>query len=275
LAGRNFIKNDRKDAILISRVSAKRLSFAKPEDAVGSKIEVKLNGMDGYEVVEIIGVFNDYRIEPYFNSDESHSQYANGGEGRGILFTYRDKLSPDFMPEKIAIKINTMELKQAIASIEDSFKKVFPNDVFIWYFLDDHVNQAYDSEKITRNQVALFTILTIVIACLGLVAMMANKINEKTKEIGIRKILGAKSRQIGKILLQTTVLQFTIAIILGIPLAYYLGNQYLQKYSERITLLWWYAILPIGILSFIMLASISMMLWKAVRTNPVESLRSE
>jgi putative ABC transport system permease protein len=105
--------------------------------------------------------------------------------------------------------------------------------------------------------------------------MMANKINEKTKEIGIRKILGAKSRQIGKILLQTTVLQFTIAIILGIPLAYYLGNQYLQKYSERITLLWWYSILPIGILSFIMLASISIMLWKAVRTNPVESLRSE
>jgi ABC-type antimicrobial peptide transport system permease subunit len=275
LAGRNFIENDRRDVLLISRVSANRLGFATPQDAVGSRIEVKLDGMNEYDEVEIIGVFRDYRMEPYLNMDESNSQYANGGEGRGILLTYKGKLSPHFTPEKIAVKINTAELKPAIASIEISYKKIFPNDVFTWYFLDDHVNQVYNNEKITRNQVTLFTVLAFVIACLGLVAMMANRINEKTKEIGIRKILGAKGIQIAKILVQTTFLQFAIAVILGIPLAYYLGNQYLQKYSERITLFWWYAILPVTLLVFIMLISISTLLWKAVRTNPVESLRTE
>jgi putative ABC transport system permease protein len=121
----------------------------------------------------------------------------------------------------------------------------------------------------------MFTILAIGIACLGLVAMMSQKIIEKTKEIGIRKILGAKSLQIGKILIHATVVQLSIASIAAIPLTYYLKNQYLQKYSEQITISWWYYAIPIGILLFIMFLTISTMLWKAVRRNPVEALKYE
>lgn len=275
LAGRNFVPSDRKDAVIISRVAANRMGFKNLEDAVGTRLDAKLDGMEDRTTVEVIGVMNDYRIEPYFSTDDSHSQYANGGEGRGIFFTYRDRLSEYFFPEKISIKLNTDDYKKAIAAIETSFRKFFPGDIFTWYFLDDHVNKAYGNERIIRNQILLFTILAIVIASLGLVGMMANRINEKTKEIGIRKVLGAGSVHLAKILLQTTMLQFILSILIGIPLARYLGTQYLEKYSERISLAWWYFLIPVALLLIIMIASVSTLLWKAVRTNPVESLRSE
>jgi len=137
------------------------------------------------------------------------------------------------------------------------------------------LNQAYAYEKVTRNQILLFTLLSIAIACLGLVAMMSQKIADKTKEIGIRKILGASITHIGNLLIRATIFQLSFASLVSTPLAYYLGTQYLQKYSERITLSWWYFVIPIAILLIIMIASIFTMLLNAVRTNPVDSLRSE
>jgi putative ABC transport system permease protein len=168
LAGRNFITDDRKDVVLISRVTLNRLGFSTPEDAIGAKLEINLDGMSEWEAVEIVGVIEDYRIEPYFNADESNSQYAQGGEGRGILLSYKNKMSNDLLPEKIAHKIKAAQLDQLLPSLETAFKKIFPDDVFTWYFLDDYVNRVYINESITRNQILLFTILAIIISCLGL-----------------------------------------------------------------------------------------------------------
>ena len=105
--------------------------------------------------------------------------------------------------------------------------------------------------------------------------MITNKVVEKTKEIGIRKVLGAELYQIAQILLNTTVKQVIIATVIGIPAAYYLTQQYLEKFSERITLQWWHYALPVMILVVIMFATIASVLWKAARSNPVEALKYE
>ncbi len=137
------------------------------------------------------------------------------------------------------------------------------------------MNQIYAQEEVARNQIVLFTVLALLIACLGLLGMISYKVVEKTKEIGIRKVLGAELHQIAQVLLNATVKQIIAATIIGVPVAYYLAQQYLEKFSERITLQWWHFALPVLILVVIMFATIASVLWKAARSNPVDALKYE
>ena len=137
------------------------------------------------------------------------------------------------------------------------------------------MERKYDQEKATRNQITFFTSIAICIACLGLLGMMSHKAVEKTKEIGIRKILGAELHQIAQLLLNTTLKRIAVATLIVIPLAYYLAQQYLERYSERIVLEWWHFALPVLILIVILFATIASVLWKAARSNPVEALKYE
>ena len=158
---------------------------------------------------------------------------------------------------------------------EQAYQEIFPGNIFHWYFLDDHVNRHYTSEKIWRNQILFFTCLAIGIACLGMLGMISNKASEKTKEIGIRKVLGAELYQVAQLLLNTTAKQIAFAAVIGIPVAHYLTQQYLQKFSERIELQWWHFAVPLIILIFIVLTTIVSVVWKAARSNPVEALKYE
>jgi len=275
LAGRNFIQDERKNVIVVSQVAAERLGYKKPEEAIGRRVEVRIGDMREWREVEIIGVINDYRLDHFFNWNESNSNLANGGKGGGILLSYKTSITGTYITEKIALKMNTDQIDQAIPQIEMLFKEKFPGNAFSWYFLADHLNRWYINEKFTRNQLILFTFLAVGIACLGLIGMIANKVLNKTKEIGVRKVLGAGSIDIGIILMNTTIRQFVLSVACGVPLAWHLTEQYLDKYSERVTLEWWHYAIPVGLLLFIMFATIASILIKAARTNPVESLRYE
>jgi putative ABC transport system permease protein len=275
LAGRNFIRDERKDVIVVSQVAVERLGFKKAEDAVGARVEVQIGDMKDWREVEIIGIINDYRLDPFLNFNESNSNLANGGKGNGILLSYKTTITGRYTTEKIALKMSTREIDQALPEIETLFKKTFPGNAFSSYVLDEHINRFYGGEKFARNQLILFSILTIGIACLGLLGMIANKVIEKTKEIGVRKVLGAGSIHIGIILINTTIRQFVLSVLFGVPLAWYLSQQYLERYSEQVTLQWWHYALPVIILLMIMFLSIVSLLFKAAKTNPVESLRYE
>ena len=162
-----------------------------------------------------------------------------------------------------------------IARLEEIYKATFPQDIFKWTFLDQNINRHYAQEQVVRNQIMLFTLLAIGIACLGLLGTTTNKVIEKTKEIGIRKVLGAQMHQIAQIILTTTSKQVIIANVIGIPIAYYLVQLYLERYSERLSFQWYHYAIPVSLLLLIMFVTIAGVLLKAARTNPVESLRSE
>ena len=202
-------------------------------------------------------------IEPWWSDDG------------GIALTYHDNVDAENTVQKISITINRENFDETLQHVENLFKRHFSKSFLHWYFLNDNLNHHYKHEMITRNVVVLFAALAIVIACLGLLGMIANKAKEKTKEIGIRKILGAQMHQIARVLLDTTIGQIAIAAFVGIPVAHFLVQSYLEKYSERIHLHWWHYAVPVGVLVMIMMATVAGILVKASRANPVESLRSE
>ena len=160
-------------------------------------------------------------------------------------------------------------------TIREKFQHIYPGQLFHWYFLDDHMNAHYQSEQIARNQITLFTSIAIGIACLGLLGVISNKAVSKTKEIGIRKVLGAHLFHISQILLSPTMRQIGLAIFIGLPVAYLLSQSYLEKFSERITLQWWHFTLPVILLVFLMLISVASVVWRTITRNPVESLKHE
>jgi putative ABC transport system permease protein len=266
VAGRNFQAGKPADqkAILISELASIRLGFTSPMEAIGEKIILPRYNRDA----EIIGVYEDYESRPFYKHQRSR-------KGPDSFLTYKDYLISDFYPSKISVKINFDKLNAAIPSLDKLYKSVFPQETFDWDFLDENINRRYTSEKIARNQIILFTLIAIGIACLGLLGTVSNKAEERTKEIGIRKVLGATMVQIARILLNTSIKQVVVAAIISLPVAYYLTEQYLQKFSDRITLQWWHFAMPLGLLLLIMVGTIASVVWKAARTNPVESLRYE
>ena len=196
LAGRNFVNDDRSDRIIITRFAAERLGYKSPEDAIGSRINVIVQGEEGWKEADIIGVVENFRNVPFFES-ESTSQLSTAG--RGVVLTYKDQLSEKaFTPEVLSVRVSPNHFEETIANIEKLCKREFPSMVFSWSFLDDKVNEVYAQEKIARNQIILFTTLAVIIACLGLLGMISNKVVEKTKEIGIRKVLGAQLYNIAR-----------------------------------------------------------------------------
>lgn len=271
LSGRNFVPGDRSDVVILSRYVSQRLGFANPEDAIGARVDIEL---ESGEKMEIIGVMEDYPLRPFVNYGED-TGHPDKSRDDGIILTYKRKVFPEMLPGKVALRVNSENFEESIQSIEIAFGKSFPEAAFRWTILENHINRAYDKEKLLSRQIGLLAALAIGIACLGFLGMISNDAEQKTKEIGIRKVLGASLHQIGKLLLRSSVSQLAIAIAIGIPIAWQLGQRYLEKYSLRVDFQWWHIILPVAFLLFLLVGTILATLWKAATHNPVDSLKHE
>ena len=270
LAGRNFRPDNSADQsnVIISREAARCMGWS-PEEAIGKSIFVEKHSWRTFGTnAEVIGVIEDHRYSPLYK--QSTLATAN----RGTLLTYRNYLFPKNQQARMSLRL-TGGSDQLVENIRKKFEQIYPGKLFRWYFLGDHMNAHYQSEQIARNQITLFTSIAIGIACLGLLGVISNKAVSKTKEIGIRKVLGAQLHQISQILLNPTLKQIAIAIIIGIPMAWFLTQSYLEKFSERITLEWWHFTIPVVILILLMLISVASVIWKAARRNPVDALKCE
>jgi putative ABC transport system permease protein len=266
LAGRNFLPDNPADksSVLISKALAGRLGFTSIEDAIGDKVTLP----DGnVEHAEIIGVISDYEFRPYFNDMTERC--------RGVILTYKNYLLPAFKPLKISVLIDMGQAQAAIEQLGQLHTSHFPDDTFRWYWLEERIAGQYHNERIARNQITLFTVLAVGLACLGMLGMLNNVVTEKTKEIGIRKVMGARLHHIVHLLLNSTFVQVAVAAMTGIPVAYYLVRAYLEKFAEQIPLQWWHFALPIGLLTLIMFSTIAVVIWKAATRNPVEALKYE
>ena len=273
IAGRNFRPDEPTDRVIISRHAAERLGYENVEDALGNRIQLENDEtMTERAELEVVGIIEDYPTRSLLAVGDNDSQNTTGN---GICLTAGTGLFTAMSTERISIRLEIENMDEQVSEIEEAYRRIFPESPVHWYFLDDTINQGYDRERISINQVVLFTCMAVGIACLGLLGMISNRIEEKRREVGIRKALGAAIQQICAVLLGTTMRQVIAAVLLGLPIAYYLGQIYLDRYTERVELQWWHFVLPVTMLFGIMFSTIAVVLFKATRTNPAEALKYE
>ncbi|MBQ0735858.1 ABC transporter permease [Aquimarina celericrescens] len=254
VAGRNFRESDSITEVVVNEKLGEKLGVASPEELVGKQVE--LNG--GFIKATISGVVANF-----------HDQ------------NFHENINPVFIApsrnayNEFAIKINGKNATTSLLEIEKRWKEVFPKYIFDYTFLDQRVAEQYQEEQRFLSLSKLFSGLAIFISCLGLYGLISFFVAQKTKEIGIRKVLGGK---ISDILLLFTQDFFKLILIAGViasPVAWYFMTNWLENYQYRISIDWWvFAVAIIGV-TVITIATISYQAVRAAIANPVDSLRSE
>ena len=165
--------------------------------------------------------------------------------------------------------------QQIIKKIQTEWDAVFPNDIMNYIFFDDLITSLYKEERNTSRLIQLFAIIAILIGSLGLYGLISYVISQKTKEISIRKVNGAKVSEILVLLNKDFIIYFAIAFIISCPIAFITMNKWLQNFAFKTELSWWIFALA-GVLALgIALLTVSFQSFKAARRNPVEALRYE
>jgi len=253
LAGRNFSKDfptDKRAAILNDKALA-QMGFKDPQDAIGKKIT---NG-DTLTVIGVVQSFHHMALQKPIDPQ---------------LITLRPNARNAY-----SIKLQTKDLQSTIAAVKTSWNKYFPNDPFNYFFLDDEFNTQYQNDQRFGEMFTLFSFLAILIACFGLVGLSAYNILQRTKEIGVRKVLGASVKNVVFILSKDFLTLVIISFIIATPVAWFVMHSWLQDFAYRISISWWIFGVA-GIMAFVIaLSTLSFQAIKAALANPVKSLRSE
>jgi len=184
------------------------------------------------------------------------------------------RLIPD-VNGSISIKTSAANANQTINAVKVQWSKFFPGNTFEYFFLDDHFDQQYKADQRFGQVFTLFTSLAILVACLGLFGLASFTTLQRTKEIGIRKVLGASVTNILKLLFSEFAQLLFIAFVIAVPVAWFTTSNWLQSYAFRIDLHWTYFVLPFITIIAIALITVSFQSMKAAFANPVKSLRTE
>jgi len=257
--GRNFSKNVSTDssAIVINEAAAKFLGY---KNAINQQLYQSLGGkteISNTVIYHVIGVVKDF----HFNSlrEKIEPVILKLGQNNGAL----------------SIRLNASNLPVLMAQIKAKWAVLSPNVQINYSFMDQDFDATYRSEQRIGKIFIIFTTLAIVIACLGLFGLAAYAAEQRTKEIGIRKVLGADVSAIVAMLSKDFVKLVLLSIIIASPLAWYLMNKWLQDFAYRINIHWWViAIAGAGALA-IAIITISFQSFKAALTNPVNSLKDQ
>ena len=253
LAGRNYTQSDTVKEVLVNEQLAKRLSPKKPENVIGKTI--RYGGGDWHTIV---GVVKDFKTTSLRE------------EVRPVVIsTYKPFYS------NIAIKLHTSNLQTAQKSIEHVWNQNYPEYAYNAQFFEDSINAFYRQEQQLSLLYKIFAGLAIFISCLGLYGLVSFMAVQKTKEVGVRKVLGARVGHIIFIFSKEFTVLIIAAFAIAAPLAWYISNTWLQSFAYRIHIGIW--VFLIAILASIIIAWITVG-YKAIQAaivNPVKSLRSE
>lgn len=260
LAGENLRDSDTSSAnfkIMANEVFIQRMGIGQPSEAVGQKVYYG----DGKEFATIVGVMKNFHVNSLHQKIDPtvYQVVPNNFYQAGI------KLPSD--------KLETMQT--ALAHIEKVWKATYPNHVFEYKFLDETLAQAYDAETRTAKLIGVSTFLAVLIACFGLFGLATFTAEQRTKEIGIRKVLGASVLSVWGLLSKEFLYLVLIAFVIATPIAYYFLQDWLTKYEFRTELSWWiFALAGLGALA-VTLLTVSYQSIKAALLNPIKSLRTE
>lgn len=257
IAGRDFDKKFKNDSTsIIVNESAVAVMGVTPEKALGLSYTPDMES-ENPKYYKIIGVVKDFHFSPFRDEIESLSMHLGD-------FAY-----------SLAIKLEKGSFTNAIKSIEGIWNKVAPGQPFDYYFMEDSFNNTYKSEQRLGHIFIIFTILSILIACLGLFGLAAFNAQKRTKEIGIRKVMGASVSQITYRLSSDFLKLVLVAILISLPIGWFAMNKWLEDFSYRIEIGWWVFALATLLAVAIAILTVSYQSIKAAIANPVKSLRTE
>jgi putative ABC transport system permease protein len=174
-----------------------------------------------------------------------------------------------------SVKLGTSDVQKTIAAVQNVWKKYFPADPLNYFFLDETFNQQYKSDTLFGKVFGIFSFLAILIACFGLLGLSAYNVLQRAKEIGIRKVLGASVQNILLLLSKDFLKLIVVALVLAVPVGWFIMHEWLQDFAYRIDIAWWVFALAGFISLAIALLVISLQAFKAAVENPVKSLRTE
>jgi putative ABC transport system permease protein len=220
---------------------------------------IKLQG-SGDQEYKVVGVLKDFNFETLHEAIRPV-----------VIFHSREFLSFRFY----SIKLNPGDIAQRVQEIESAWHKAFPNDAFVSSFADERIQQRYKTELQLKKAATLASILMLVIVMTGVLGLVALSVAKRTKEIGIRKVLGASASQILGLIGREYAIVMALSFAIGIPLSYAFINQWLSTFAYHISLQWWMFALPPAFVFGMTLCIIAAQGIRAALANPVSSLKYE
>jgi ABC-type antimicrobial peptide transport system permease subunit len=175
----------------------------------------------------------------------------------------------------LSIKTNTRDMHDVLKQVQQKWEVAYPEFIFSYEFLDEDIRHFYDGERKMSTMITIFSSMAIFIGCLGLFGLVTFMANQKTKEIGVRKVLGASVESIVFLFSKEFVKLIAIGFVLAAPVAWYVMNEYLNQFAYKITIGPMIFIISIASTFFIAILTVSYRSLRAAMGNPVDSLRSE
>ena len=264
VAGRYFskeISTDKNEAFIINETAVRELGFQTPEKAIGQRLlwhPWDTKQADSMKDGRIIGVIKDFNYKSLYDKMEV-----------AVMQIY----PPAYW--KVAVKIKSSDLQSSINQVKKVWAQFSPEYPIDFRFMDENFDKMYKSEVKLMSLVWMFTAIAIFVGCLGLFGLSTYAAERRTKEIGIRKVLGASVNGLVYLLSKDFLKLVLIALAIASPIAWYFMNQWLQDFAYRITINWWVFVIAAVIAVMIAVLTVSFQAIKAAFSNPIKALRSE
>ena len=242
-------------SVILNEAASKAFGW-KPETAIGQALS-RTSKRGEKENFRVIGVVKDFHFRPF------HERISP------LVMV----LAPD--PGNLIVKLKTKDVAGLIAALKKSWNGFGPEDPLTYSFLDERFENSYKAEQRIGMILGIFAGLTIFVACLGLFGLAKFTAEQRTKEIGIRKVLGASVSQVSAMLSKEFVKLVVVSCVFAFPLAWWAMNKWLQDFAYRVNISWWVFVVAAVVALLIALFTVSFQAIKAAIANPVKSLRTE
>ena len=254
-AGRYPYPSDTAREVLVNEASIKRLGFRSPEQIIGHHF--RWGGLNN-PALPIVGVLHDF-------NDGSLKEKV----GPLMLMTLADAY------QNLAVKVDQRRTQDVIHLLEQRFNQIYPENFFTATWFDEQIAGYYESEATASKLFRIFAVLAIFISSLGVYGLVAFMVTRKTKEVGIRKVLGASTRSILSIFSREFTALVGLAFLIATPVGLWIMSRWLNTFSYHTRISWWIPGFAIGLSLLIAWATIGLRALRAARANPVSSLRDE
>lgn len=260
VSGRMFSKafpSDTINSMILNEEGVKRFQFKSPSDAIGKWVAFDWNGEQ--QKFNIVGIVKDFHFKDLHSAVEPFGFLLNSGTRYNYLVAH----SKD------------ADISKSIAFLKTTWEKLNPNEPFEYSFLDQDFQKNYEADERQANLINYFTLIAIIISCLGLFGLATFSATQRTKEIGIRKVLGASVTSVVTLLSKDFIKLIILAVFIASPVAWFIMNKWLQGFTYRINISWQVFAITTILAVAIGLLTISFQSIKTAISNPVKSLQSE